>query len=130
MPLYLPDSTVLIGYGRGRREETEWFQRVLNGQDVVGSCAVTISECVGGARPRERAGWREVFDSFTYWDIEPGDAAQSGTYRYDFAREGFQLKLGDTLIAAVARRVGAIVVTDNLRDFPMSDIQVIPLPMS
>jgi len=34
----------------------------------------------------------------------------------------------DTLIAAVARRVGATVVTDNAKDFPMDDIQVMSIP--
>jgi tRNA(fMet)-specific endonuclease VapC len=124
---YLPDTMHLIRFGRGRRDEVEWFQMMLNSGEEVGACPVTIAEVYAGAPPREFPGWKEIFDTLVYWDVTREDAVQSGIYRYDWARRGFQLKLGDTLIAAVAKRVGATVVTENLKDFPMDDFPVIPL---
>ena len=123
--LYLPDSTLLVGYGRGQQGATRWFQTMLNSLEVVGYCAITVSEVFSGARPPERAGWREFFSSLQHWPISTEDGAQAGIYRYDFARAGIQLQTTDSLIAAVAKRVGATIVTDNVKDFPMTDVRVI-----
>lgn len=124
MTLYLPDTTVLIGFGRGRPIETEWMRRALNSADTVISCPVTVAECLAGATLTERRGWQEVFEVLRFVPFDLSDAYLSGTYRYDFARRGRQIALGDSLIAAVARRAGATVVTSNVKDFPMEDIQV------
>ena len=125
---FLPDSNVFIQYGRGDVAATNWFRAVVNSGQRVGVCPVVIAECLAGAKPGERIGWREIFDAMTFWEIEPGDAEQSGIYRYDFARRGLRLELGDTLIAAVAKRVGATIVTNNVKDFPMTDVRVQAFP--
>ena len=36
-----------------------------------------------------------------------------------FARQGVQLAMTDSLVAAVANDVGATIVTTNIKDFPM-----------
>ena len=125
---FLPDTNVYILYSRGNVAATNWFRATLNTGQRVGVCPVVIAECLAGANPAERIGWREIFDALVFWDIQPQDAEQSGIYRYDFARRGIQLALGDTLIAAVAKRVGATLVTNNVKDFPMTDIRVQAFP--
>ncbi len=127
MSLYLPDSTHMIGYSRGHRVEREWFQRVLNGGETVGSCEVVIGECYSGAHPDEHPGWREIFNALRLWSISPDDAVRAGAWRYQFGRRGIPLSMTDTLIAAVAHRVGATIITDNLKDFPMDGISVVSL---
>jgi len=37
------------------------------------------------------------------------------------------LSTTDTMIAAVAREYNAIIVTDNVKDYPQGDIQILPL---
>lgn len=66
-------------------------------------------------------------DLLRYWPTRYGDAVQAGEYRHTYARKGLQLSVSDTLIAAVARRVRATVITENLKDFPMDDIAAISL---
>jgi predicted nucleic acid-binding protein len=100
---------------------------MLNGGETVGVCAVVIAECYSGARPLERPGWEEIFAALNFWETTPDDAVLAGTWRYDFARRGVQLTTTDLLIASVARRVGAVVVTSNARHFPMPDVQVLPM---
>jgi predicted nucleic acid-binding protein len=125
---FLPDSNVYIQFGRGNVAATNWFQAALNAGQGVGICPVIMAECLTGAKLAERAGWDEIFEAVAFWTIEPADAKQSGIYRYDFARRGIQLGLGDTLIAAVAKRVGATVVTNSVKDFPMTDVRVQAFP--
>jgi predicted nucleic acid-binding protein len=98
---------------------------MLNTRETVGVCPVVVAECYSGARPPERHGWAEIFGSLAFWPIEFTDAAQAGTWRYDFARRGIQLSTTDLLIAAVALRIQATLVTSNTRHFPMAGIQVI-----
>ena len=122
---FLPDTNVYIQFSRGNIAATNWFQAALNSGQRVGICPVIMAECLAGAKPEERIGWDEIFAAVAFWQIESGDAKQSGIYRYDFARRGIRLELGDTLIAAVAKRVGATIVTNNVKDFPMTDVQVL-----
>lgn len=124
MTLYLPDTTVLIGFGRGRPAETEWMRRTLNSASSIITCPVTVAECLAGATPSERPGWDEIFATLRFVPFDLEDAVTSGTYRYDLARQGRQIALGDSLIAAIARRTGAVIVTSNLKDFPMDGLQV------
>ena len=49
----------------------------------------------------------------------------AGAYRYTFLRQHRKkLPTADTLIAAVARHQHATLLTNNVRDFPMTDIVV------
>ena len=118
----------MVKYSRGRAREAQWFQIMLNGGETVGTCEIVIGECLSGAQPVERRGWREIFGALRLWSVTPEDAIQAGIWRYDFARRGIQLSMTDTIIAAVALRVGATVVTDNLKDFPMPELAVMSLP--
>jgi hypothetical protein len=53
----------------------------------------------------------------------------AGQWRYDFARQGVTLHIADALIAAVAMEEEASLITANLKDFPMSGLQVLPQPL-
>jgi predicted nucleic acid-binding protein len=97
---------------------------MLNSDEQVGACAITVGECLSGAHRAERSGWLEIFERLEYWHLTPADAVQAGIWRYEFRRSGVQLTIPDTLIAALAQRTASIVVTDNLRDFPMDDVVV------
>jgi len=55
---------------------------------------------------------------------------QAGIYRYEFARRGISLSVTDTLVAAIAKANDAIIVTANIRHYPMKDIQAQQYPTS
>ena len=122
---YLPDSSLLIRFGRGDRREVEWMQTMLNSTDEVASCPITIAEVLAGAKPDERPGWRELFNTLLFWPVLPDDALHAGAWQYDLARRGIQVGLPDTLIAAVALRVGATVVTHNAKDFRYLEVPLL-----
>jgi len=94
---------------------------------VVAVCAVTVGEFYAGLdgdRPQEAL---EFVTSLPYWDISRTAAMHAGQDRYTFARQGKDLSISAALIAAAAREHHAIVVTSNVKDFPMTDIAVFPL---
>lgn len=124
MALYMADTVGLIRFARGSEPARSMLQALIDGTDTLGACAISVTEFFAGTTPANRSIAYEFFDSLVYWDIRFEDAVQAGVYRYDFARRGIQLSTQDTLIAAVARRVGAIVLTENVKDFPMEDVEV------
>lgn len=44
-----------------------------------------------------------------------------------YARRGRTLSLSDTLIAAVALINGLMLITDNVKDFPLAGLKLFPL---
>lgn len=82
---------------------------------------------MSGVPPADRRTWQRLFASLNYWEVPLRAAVDAGADRYDFARRGQHLHTPDMLIAAVARAHGAILVTENAKDFPMPDIRLVSL---
>jgi predicted nucleic acid-binding protein len=95
-------------------------------EDEVCITAKASPNSFSGVAPQERAIRQEFLDSLRYLDITREAARRAGEYRYDFARRGQTLSTPDALVAAVAREYSAIIVTDNVRDYPMDDVQLMP----
>ena len=125
MARYLVDTSVLIDYSKFYEPARNWLQRVIDSDDDVGTCSVIVAEFMSGIRPQDREDWDEVLANMAYWDIAYETATQAGYYRYVLARQGIQLQTPDALIAAVAKEQSAILVTNNARDFPMTDIDLL-----
>lgn len=124
---FLLDSTVLIDAGRRREPALSWFRDALRRRDEIGVSAVTLAEFFAGLRPPERTNWQTLLEDVTHWDVTREIAIQAGIFRYDFARRGRTIFTPDALIAATAVITGAALVTANVRDFPMPEIEIIRL---
>ncbi len=98
---------------------------MIDGGDVLGVCAINVAEFVAGVRPPDRESAHEFLAALSYWHISYAAARQAGIWRYSAARTGVQLSTTDTLIAAVAHEQDAIVITRNLRHFPMPEVRVL-----
>lgn len=124
---YLLDSSALIPYGRGISVAVIAVRRLVEKGEELGVCAICVSEFYSGIPLGKDPEMDRLLQTLEYWPISYDDAVQAGAYRHGFARKGIQLSTQDTLIAAVARRVGATIVTENLKDFPMEDVVVASL---
>ena len=127
MSRYLLDTDVLINYAKGREPATSRIQHLIDQGDELGVCAINATEFFAGIAPADRPYWATVFSTFTYWELSPAVAQHAGELRYDFARQGQILSTTDTLIAAVAMDVGAILITGNVKHYPMAGIQLLAL---
>ena len=127
MTRYMLDTSVLID-ALHRREPaySQLLQWIVDGEEL-GVCPIQIAEFMSGTHPQRRVAEYRFLTALRWWDITQAAAAHAGFYRYDFARRGVQIDTPDALIAAVTREWSAVLVTGNVRDFPMSDIQVHPL---
>ena len=128
MARYLLDTTVLIDFLRGRQVIVELLERLAKEGHELGVCAVNIAELYSGLSPEERRKADRLIDNLRYFDIDREAAKLAGSYRYAFARQGRPLSTADTLVAAAAVMNGAILITANVKDYPMEDLQLLEQP--
>ena len=127
MTTYLLDTNVLIEFLKGKPPAGSAIVRLLDRGAVLASCSVTVAEFYSGEVPGRQPVWDSFIAGLEFWANTFEDAIEAGNYRRDFSRRGIQLSVTDTLVAATARHMGATLLTENLKDFPMTDIQVVSL---
>lgn len=123
---HLLDANALIDYFRGRRTTIDLLDRLEAQGHRLAVCAVGVAEVYSGFSAQERIENEPVIDRWFYYETTPAIAKEAGRYRYEFARVGTTLSAPDSLIAAVAIANDAILITNNLRHFPMPEIQLLP----
>jgi len=123
----LLDTSTLIDFTKGIEPLRSRIEAMLDDNEDVIVCAVTIGELYTGFTTIDVVRWEQFIRRCRYCDISLQAARDAGRERFMFARRGLQLSLPDALLAALTREQQAILVTDNLRHFPMTDIQTISL---
>jgi predicted nucleic acid-binding protein len=123
---YLLDSTVLIDYSHDHVPGREIMERLFAESSELYTCAVVSCESLSGGGPDQREAIRSALDALEYVAIDPDGACWAGDRRREEI-EAHRHKPGvsDALIAALAWRLGATVVTRNARDFEAFDIPVL-----
>ena len=128
MTRYLLDTTALIDFSKGREPARSWILESIAAGEELGVCPINVAEFYSGVPTEVRVPeWDEFMDSLAYWQISREAARQAGRYRYEFARKGVALATADVLVAAVAVDRAAVLVTNNVRHYPMDDIHLLPL---
>lgn len=94
----------------------------------MGTCCVNVAEVERGIRPRERKAVSTLLERLAYLDTSREASVRAGRYQSTFAKHGVTIHTPDALIAGTARAHGAVLVTDNVDDFPMRDVRVEPAP--
>jgi len=123
---YLLDTTTLIDESKSLAPTRAHIVNALRVGDELGSCAVIVAEFESGLLAAGRAHWERFLNTSLYfWTGSLAGAQRAGQERFAYARRSIQLSAADALIAAVAREVGAMLVTDNVKDFPQPDLQVV-----
>lgn len=127
MTRYLLDTTALIDFSKGRESACSRLLQMIHAGDELGVCAINVAEFYAGIPPEKRPTWDEFVDALRYWEISRAAARSAGHFRHDFARQGKVLSTTDALVAAVAQEQGAVIVTNNVKDYPMEGVQILAL---
>ena len=128
MAAYLLDTNALVDWLGGVESVTRLLEDISVRGNKFAACCVSIAELYAGLADHERPRADQLAANFDYWDIDSAMAKQAGHYRYSYARRGIQLSAPDTLLAALAVSRDATLITANLKDFPMPEIKLLPLP--
>jgi predicted nucleic acid-binding protein len=121
---YLLDTAVLVAHLRGDEEVAGFLLDLSSRGHVLGVSCVNVAEMERGIRPRERKAAEDLLDRLAFLVTGREAAFRAGRYQADFEKRGRTIHLADALIAGTARIHGAVLVTDNIADFPMRDIRV------
>jgi predicted nucleic acid-binding protein len=117
MTVYMLDTTCFVLLAKRNSVAKSAFERLVAGGHVLGTCPVSLAEYYAG-RPRgDRPEVDAFIDDLECWPILRADGLHAGEYRRALRNTGIQVTTPDMLIAAVAARVSATVITENLKDF-------------
>ncbi len=122
---YLLDTTLLIDYAKGRPDGVELLDELFGETGLLYTCDVVACEALSGGRSGERAVITRLLDALEYLAIDPEGARQVGDLRRERRALGRRGSLADSLIAALAWRMDATVVTRNPRDFEAFGVKVL-----
>ncbi len=121
---YLLDTSALIDLSRSREPGRSDVQALIDAGEELGVCGVVVAEFFSGLPPPQRSSAEAFLETLRFWAATREIAIRAGGYRYVYARQGHAISAPDALIAATAVSVGAILVTHNVRHFPMPELTV------
>ena len=124
LSVYLLDTTVLIAHLRGDEAVTKLLLDLLADRHVLGTSCVSLAEVERGIRRPERNAAAALLARLRFLETTREAATRAGRYQAELERRGVSLHTADALVAGTAKAHGAILLTDNVRDFPMRDIKV------
>lgn len=119
----LIDTDVLIDHFHGVEAATGYIANALLADGELFISIVSVTEVLAGMRPGEEADTEELFALFTVQSADEAVARAAGMYLNQFAHS-HRLDLGDGLIAATAKVLGAELITRNVKHYPMADILI------
>jgi predicted nucleic acid-binding protein len=121
---FLVDTSVLIDVLRGVPDRVERLKALVESGHILACSAITVAELFAGMRQKERAPTVALLDSLEHFDVTRPIAERAGLLRREWAARGRTFALPDLLLASTAISHGLLFITDNVRDFPMKELQL------
>ncbi len=115
---------MLIAHLRGDEAVTDLFLDLMADRHSLGTSCVNVAEVERGIRSKERKAAATLLARLRFLETNREAATRAGRYQAEFEKIGVTIHTADALVAGTARAHGAILLTDNVRDFPMRDVKV------
>ncbi len=122
---YLLDTTLLIDHANGHEPATTLLARLYEQGAELFTCDVVVCEAMSGGTDAQRAILARLIEPLEYVATAPAMARNAGEARRLRRAAGGRLALGDALIAAVGKELGATIVTRNRPDFERQGASVL-----
>ena len=128
MATYLLDTSVIIDALNGKHNRDQLLMALLQQGNLLACCSINVTEVYAGLRSHEEIRTRHLLESLQYFPIVWPVARLAGLLKRDYARKGTTLATTDATIAATAIHHQLILITDNLKHYPMKELSIYPLP--
>ena len=128
MATYLLDTSVIIDALNDKRGRRELLMGLVKQGHLLACCPINVTEIYAGMRPREEEATEAFLRSLEYYHSTWPVARLAGLIRRDHGRKGKAVTVADATIAAVALVHELVLMTDNVKDFPMRELTLYPLP--
>ncbi len=126
MDVYLTDTNILIGSIRGRADRFALLDEIVSSGGLLACSVITVGELYSGMRGHEKARTERLLKEMIQYEVTLEIARLAGDLKNRWASRGRTLSLLDTLIAATAIVHDLILVTSNVKDFPMPELHLYP----
>jgi predicted nucleic acid-binding protein len=120
----LLDSSVVIDLLKGRPGAVARLAALRKSGDRPCTCAVVAQEVWRGRRPAEEPAIHKLLANLRALPISVEAGIQAGAWQSDLRAQGITIADLDALIASVAAASDASVATTNVKDFPMTELEV------
>lgn len=124
----LIDTSVLIDALRRRYGRRELLTELVRDGHILATSAINVAEVFAGMRPGEEAETEALLDLLDCHEITEDTGRIAGRLRNSWARKGKTLTLADTVVAAIALGKSCVLMTDNIKHFPMKELELYLLP--
>ena len=118
------DTDVLINCLRGNATALNLLKEFAQ-TNMLSCSAITVAEIYAGMKEKERQKTELLLDSLSIISVDKKIAEQAGIYRRE--TKSHNLELDDCLIAATCLVKKAVLVTANIKHYPMNDIKKIAM---
>ena len=119
--LYLPDTNAISAYMRGSAEALVTRMQAAFMRDELRLSVIVLAErefgVIKGGNAAQRRKLQSLEQLLTVEPFTREDARRYATIRHQLESRGQGIGPFDTLIAAQALRLGATIVTRNVREF-------------
>ena len=115
----LLDTSVLIDHLRDDPRAIDLLGTATERADELWGSVVTRAEVLRGTRPSERTGTMLLLDTLAWVEVLIDVADRAGEMARTYRASHPGIDIADFLIAASAEKVGARLVTRNVKHFPM-----------
>jgi len=127
MAVFLLDTNIIIDALNKKKNRGTLLEDLLNHDNLLACCPINIAEVYAGLRADEETDTEKFLESLRYYPITWSAARLAGFLKRDYSKKGKTLSVPDTIIAAVAIENGLLLITDNVKDYPMKEVKLYPL---
>ena len=128
MAVFVLDTSVIIDALNQRRDRAQLLANLVRQGHTLACCPINVAEVYAGMRPHEEPRTEELFQSLQYFPITFPVARLAGLLKRDYSRRGIVLATTDVTIAALALYNRHTLITDNVKHYPMPELDLYPLP--
>lgn len=125
-PKYLLDTNILLEAFWGKEPVASRVKNWIKEGEIALS-PICIAEVLSKGSREEKEKLKLLQNQFGILPIDATVAEIAGNYRFEFSQKSKKVYLLDCFMAATAKLFNLKLVTHNVKDYPMKDIEVIDL---
>ena len=109
-------------------QRRQLLRELIEKGNTLACCPINITEVYAALRPQEERNTKAFLHSLDLYPLSWPVAELAGILKRGHGKKGKTLNLGDVLIAATALHNSLPLLTDHVKDFPMKELSLYPLP--
>lgn len=124
----LLDTTVLIDVLRKRGKRRKLLEELVSMGHELTTSVICVAEVYASLRPGEEIRAQLFLRDLSCYPVTDRIAVRAGVIKCERSRTGKTLSMTDMFIASTALEYNFSFMTDNLKDFPIEELKIYPLP--